>query len=74
MIGLAEDSVIVVLFLLREHALNLFLIILAAGLWRPLVIQNVARGDDPRETVEVILLPTRRGGLGILPAVFLGRY
>ena len=56
MIGLAEDSVIVVLFLLREHALNLFLIILAAGLWRPLVIQNVARGDDPRETVEVLLL------------------
>ena len=56
MIGLAENSVIVVLFLLREHALNLFLIILAAGLWRPLVIQNVARGDDPRETVEVLLL------------------
>ena len=56
MIGLAEDSVIVVLFLLCEHALNLFLIILAAGLWRPLVIQNVARGDDPRETVEVLLL------------------
>ena len=58
MLGLAQDSVIVVLLLLCEYALNLSLVVLAAGLGRPRVIQNVARRDYSRQTIEVLLLST----------------